>query len=65
MADSETSAALKRAGRRAIVHLLRAGVESLRALEVFVDELARVGRGSEGEGDGDDGSAQRVRIDVE
>lgn len=62
MTESETGAALRRAGRRAGYHLLRAAVESLKALEVLVDELARVG------GDGGperEKPARRVRIDVE
>lgn len=65
MADSETAAALRRAGRRALFHLLKAGVEGLKALEVIVDELGRVGHDDDGEdGKGGDGP-RRVRIDVE
>lgn len=63
MAESETVAAFKRAGKRATFHLLRAAVESLRAFEVLVDELAKVGHsGDEGE---DDAAARRERIDIE
>lgn len=62
MADSETRAALRRAGRRALFHLLRAGVEGLKAVEVIIDELGRVGHDEEGDG-GDD--PRRMRIDVE
>ena len=43
-AESETSAALRRAGRRALFHLMRAGVEGLKAIEAVVEELARVGK---------------------
>ena len=42
--ESETAAALRRAGQRALFHLMRAGLEGLKALEAVVDELARVGR---------------------
>jgi hypothetical protein len=42
--ESETVAALRRAGRRALFHLMRAGVEGLKALEAVIDELARVGK---------------------
>lgn len=42
--ESETVAALKRAGTRMAFHLLRAGVESLKALEALVDELGKIGR---------------------
>jgi hypothetical protein len=45
--DSETVAALRRAGTRVVYHLLRAGVEALKAVEAVVDELARVGKGEE------------------
>ena len=45
--ESETAAALRRAGRRALFHLMRAGLEGLKALEAVVDELARVGRDPE------------------
>lgn len=63
MAESETVAALRRAGKRATYHLLRAAVEGLRAFEVLVDELARVGHSS----DEQDGSTppRRERIDIE
>lgn len=63
MTDSETTAALRRAARRAAFHLLRAGLEGVKALEAVVDELSKVGQEDE-PGDGDD-PAGRVRIDVE
>lgn len=63
MNESETAAALRRATRRAAFHLLKAGVESLRAVEAFVDELARVGHQDASE-DGAEAST-RVRIDIE
>ena len=46
--ESETAAALRRAGKRALFHLMRAGVEGLKAIEAVVDELARVGKEPEG-----------------
>lgn len=61
MADSETTAALRRAGKRALFHLLKAGVEGLKAVEAIVDELARVGK----EEPPEDRGQTRVRIDVE
>lgn len=63
MNESETTAALRRAGRRAAFHLLKAAVEGLRAVEVIVDELANVGRRPDA-GD-DDERPQRIHIDVE
>jgi len=62
MTDSETAAALRRAGKRALFHLLKAGVEGLKAVEVIVDELGRVGHDDDGEG-GD--GPRRERIDIE
>lgn len=63
MADSETAAALGRAARRAAFHLLRAGIEGLKALEAVVDELAKVGRTEDGCDDSGDG--RPVHINVE
>ena len=45
MAESETGAALRRAAKKAAFHLLRAALEGVKAIEVFVDELGTVGRG--------------------
>lgn len=59
--ESEAIAALKRAGVRAVFHLLRAGVESLRAVEAVVDELAGIGK----EAPVPDQASGRIRIDVE
>ena len=58
MSESETAAALRRAGKRAFFHLMRAGVEGLKAIEAVVDELAQVGREPE------DGPSS-TRIEVE
>jgi hypothetical protein len=63
--ESETGAALRRAGRRAAFHLLRAALEGLKAVEVLVDELSKVGRpASEDEEEGGSPGG-RVHIDVE
>lgn len=58
MSESETAAALRRAGKRALFHLVRAGVEGLKAIEAVVDELAQVGKDQEE-------PAQSRRIEVE
>lgn len=42
--DPELIEALRRAGTRAAYHLLRAGVEGLRALEAVIDELGTATR---------------------
>lgn len=41
--DSEAMVALKRAGARVAFHLLKAGVETLKAVEAVIDELGKVG----------------------
>lgn len=63
MTDTETTDALRRAARRAAFHLLRAGLEGVKAVEALVDELSKVGRDQEAE-EGDTGS-RRERIDIE
>ncbi|HJR92838.1 MAG TPA: hypothetical protein VJ938_10390 [Acidimicrobiia bacterium] len=63
MVESESAAAMRRALRRATFHLLRAALEGVKAVEAFVDEMAKVGREDE---EGDEGDTpRRVRIDVE
>ncbi len=62
MSESETLNAVKRAGSRMVYHLLRAGVESLKAVEALVDELGKVGKAEEG---GEPEPGGRVRIDLD
>jgi len=58
--ESATITALRRAGRRAIFHLMRAGVEGLKAVEAIVDELAQVSKKP------DEAESQKsTRIEVE
>lgn len=57
--ESETLTALRRAGKRAIYHLMRAGLEGLKAIEAIVDELAEVGKNVE------DPSEKPTHIEVE
>lgn len=59
-ADSETAAALRRAGRRAVYHLLKAAVEGLKAVEAVVDELGRVGKAP-----AEESATRTERIEVE
>lgn len=63
MTDTDARAAVKRAARRAAFHLLRAGLEGVKALEAVMDELSKVGK--EGGAAEEDGGSGRVRIDVE
>ncbi len=46
--DPDVVDALRRAGARAAYHLLRAGVESLKALEAVIDELGTARRNEDG-----------------
>lgn len=59
--ESETVAALRRAGRRVVFHLVRAAVEGLKAIEAVVDELARAAEGS----GANEGQTTSQRIEVE
>lgn len=59
--QSETAAALGRAGRRAVFHLLQAAVEGLKAVEAVIEEI-----GSIGDEERDDGPvSKRERIEIE
>lgn len=61
MTDSDTKAALRRAGKRAAFHLVKAAVEGLKAIEAIVDELAAVGRDEQKKPD----ASGPVHIDIE
>jgi hypothetical protein len=66
MSESETLNAVKRAGSRVVYHMLRAGVESLKAVEALVDELGKVGKPQDdGTGDVQPESGGRVRIELD
>ena len=55
-----TSETLRRAGKRAAVHLVQAMIEGLKAVEAVIDELEAAG-----DGDDDDMAKIRHKIDVE
>ena len=65
MAESETLNAVKRAGSRVVYHMLRAGVESLKAVEALVDELGKVGKPQDTGGDEQPETGGRVRIELD
>lgn len=65
MAESETLNAVKRAGSRVVYHMLRAGVESLKAVEALVDELGKVGKPQDDAGGQEPESGGRVRIELD
>lgn len=59
--QSETVAAMGRAGRRAVFHLLQAAVEGLKAVEAVIEEIGGIGEDK----DHDESSSQRQRIEIE
>ncbi|HEX7100336.1 MAG TPA: hypothetical protein VF377_13985 [Acidimicrobiia bacterium] len=63
MTDAETVEALKRAAQRAMIHLLKAGIESVRALEAVIEELSHLRHDSDEPAD--DGAPRRERIEIE
>jgi hypothetical protein len=65
MSESETLNAVKRAGSRVVYHMLRAGVESLKAVEALVDELGKVGKPQDDDGREEPESGGRVRIELD
>jgi hypothetical protein len=59
---SSTRAALGRAGRRVLYHMIQAAVEGLKAIEAVIEELGGIGD----DRDQDDGDKSRVqRIEIE
>lgn len=59
--QSETVAAMGRAGRRAVFHLLQAAVEGLKAVEAVIEEIGGIGEDKTR----DEHSSQRQRIEIE
>ncbi len=58
--QSETVAAMGRAGRRAAYHLLQAAVEGLKAVEAVIEEIGGIGDEKR-----QDEKPQRQRIEIE
>jgi hypothetical protein len=61
--QSPTMAALGRAGRRVLFHMIQAAVEGLKAVEAVIEEIG--GIGDEGDHHDHDESHQRQRIEIE
>lgn len=59
--QSETLAAMSRAGRRAVYHLLQAAVEGLKAVEAVIEEIGGIGEEDSHHGE----STARQRIEIE
>ena len=61
MDPSPTMAAMGRAGRRAVYHLLQAGIEGLKAVEAVIEEIGAIG-----DEDGNhDQDSDRQKIEIE
>ena len=60
MSDPDPLVAVGRAATRAAYHLLRAGVETVKAMQAVLDELSKMH-----DGDDDPPPPRRVRIDLE
>ncbi len=59
--QSDTAAAMSRAGRRAVFHLLQAAVEGLKAVEAVIEEIGGIGD----EKRDDETMSRRERIEIE
>lgn len=59
--QSDTVAAMSRAGRRAAYHLLQAAVEGLKAVEAVIEEIGGIGEEDHHHGE----SSERRRIEIE
>jgi hypothetical protein len=59
---TDTSTALRRAGRRVVFHMIQAGIEGLKAVEAVIEEIGAIGSA-----DDDDGSErpERQKIEIE
>lgn len=60
--QSQTVAALGRAGRRAVYHLLQAAVEGLKAVEAVIEEIGGIGDDVDQD---ETGTSTRQRIEIE
>lgn len=60
MTKGTTSSALRRAGKRAAIHLVQAAIEGLKAVEAVIDELSAAR-----DADRDDSTTVRRKIEVE
>ncbi|MEE8375958.1 MAG: hypothetical protein V3S26_06525 [Acidimicrobiia bacterium] len=61
MESSPTITALARASRRAVYHLLQAGIEGLKAIEAVIEEIGAIGN-EDGHHDRD---SSRQKIEIE
>lgn len=60
--QSPTVAALGRAGRRVVFHMIQAAIEGLKAVEAVIEEIGGIGDGADQDGDETE-SRQRIEIE--
>lgn len=60
--QSPTVAALGRAGRRVVFHMIQAAIEGLKAVEAVIEEIGGIGDGADQDGDVPE-SRQRIEIE--
>lgn len=60
--QSPTVAALSRAGRRVVYHMIQAAIEGLKAVEAVIEEVGRIGD-QQDHHDADSGTRQRIEIE--
>ncbi len=63
MAAAKMGTGISRGGRRAAIHLLKAGVEVLKGLEALFDELSAAARGEERDAGEEERGPERIRLD--
>ena len=61
MDPSPAMTAVGRASRRAVYHLIQAGIEGLKAVEAVIEEIGAIGD----EGDHHDQASDRQNIEIE
>ncbi len=59
--QSQAVAALSRAGRRVVYHMIQAAIEGLKAVEAVIEEIG----GIASQDDQDDGAQELQRIEIE
>ena len=61
-APSQTAAALGRAGRRVVYHMIQAAIEGLKAVEAVIEEIGGIGDQRDHH-DGEPTALQRIEIE--
>jgi hypothetical protein len=61
--QSPTMAALGRAGRRVMFHMIQAAVEGLKAVEAVIEEIGGIGDEADHHDQGESNKRQRIEIE--